>query len=88
MYDFYNPKCHVALTMPHPRADLFQQMPHPWERKVRKCPTNAPGVGGGVSGLGIDGVKLYYIYGWSSQFITFSVKMYFIYGRVSYCIER
>ena len=28
--------------MPHPRADLLQQMPHPGEDKVVKCPTNAP----------------------------------------------
>ena len=29
--------------MPHPRADLLQQMPHPGEDKVVKCPTNARG---------------------------------------------
>ena len=27
--------------MPHPRADLLPQMPHPGEDKVVKCPTNA-----------------------------------------------
>ena len=29
--------------MPHPRADLLPQMPHPGEDKVVKCPTNARG---------------------------------------------
>ena len=42
----------MPLTMPHPRADLLQQMPHPGEDKVLKCPTNA---WGGVRAVGIDG---------------------------------
>ena len=40
-------KIKLPLTMPHPQADLLPQMPHPGEDKVVKCPTNAPGGGGG-----------------------------------------
>ena len=38
----------LHLTMPHPRADLLRQMPHPGEDKAVKCPTNAQGAGVGV----------------------------------------
>ena len=31
--------------MPHPRADLLPQIPHPGEDKVVKRPTNARGGG-------------------------------------------
>ena len=43
--------------MPHPQADLLQQMPHPGEEKAVKCPTNTQGGGGrgGMRALGIDG---------------------------------
>lgn len=41
--------------MPHPQTDLLQQMSHPGEDKVVRCPTNAPRGGGGLmSRLGID----------------------------------
>ena len=33
----------LPLTIPHPRADLLPQMPHPGEDKVVKCPTNTRG---------------------------------------------
>ena len=36
-------KIKLPLTMPHPRADLLSQMPHPGEDKVVKCPKNAWG---------------------------------------------
>ena len=36
-------KIKLPLTMPYPRADLLQQMPHPGKDKVVKCPTNARG---------------------------------------------
>ena len=44
--------------MPHLRADLLWQIPHPGEDKATciQCPTNAGGGGGGVRALGIDGV--------------------------------
>ena len=46
-------KIKLPLTMPHPRADLFPQMPNPKEDKV---PTNARGAGGGgMRVVGIDG---------------------------------
>ena len=35
-------KTELFLTMPHPRADLWQ-MPHRGEVEVNKCPTNARG---------------------------------------------
>ena len=38
--------------MPHPRADLLPQMPHPGEDKVVKCPTNTAE---GMRVVGIDG---------------------------------
>ena len=41
--------------MPHPRADLLPQIPHPGEDKVVKRPTNARGGGGGMRPDGIDG---------------------------------
>ena len=47
-------KIKLRLTMLHPRADLFRQMPHPGEDKAVKCPTNARR-GGGMRTLGIDG---------------------------------
>ena len=45
-------KIKLALTMPHPRADLLPQMPHPREDKVVKCMTNARG--GGMYAVGLD----------------------------------
>ena len=39
-------KIKLPLTMPHARADLLPQMPHPGKDKVVKCPTNAAGGGG------------------------------------------
>ena len=49
--------------MPHPRADLLLQMPHPGEDKVVKCPTNAQGRGGGgMRTLGIDGAIIIFNY--------------------------
>ena len=48
-------KIKLSLTMPHPRADLLPQMPHPGEDKVVKCLTNTRGGGGGgLCTLGID----------------------------------
>ena len=46
-------KIKLPLTMPHPRADLLPQMPHPGEEKVVKFPTNAQG-GGEMHAIGID----------------------------------
>ena len=40
-------KIKLRLTIPHPRADLLPQMPHPEEDKVVKCPRNTGGGGGG-----------------------------------------
>ena len=37
-----------ALTMLHPWADLFWQMPHSWEGKIKKCPDKCLGR---ISGL-------------------------------------
>ena len=51
-------KVKFPLTMPHPWADPLQQIPHPGEDKVAKCPSNAQGGGGGGGGgmhmAGID----------------------------------
>ena len=43
-------KIKLPLTMPHPRVDLLQQMPHPGEDKVVICPSNAQGGGGNARG--------------------------------------
>ena len=43
-------KTELFFTMSHPRADLLWQMPHHGEGEVKKCPTNARGMGA----LGID----------------------------------
>ena len=39
-------KIKLPLTIPHPWAGLLQQMPHPGEDKVVKCPGYAPPWGG------------------------------------------
>ena len=49
-------KIKLSLTMPHPRADLLPQMPHPGEDKGCKNALQMPGGGGGVMrAVGIDG---------------------------------
>ena len=60
-------KIKLPLTMPHPRADLLPQMPHPGEDKVVKCPTNARGehprswvgIDGAIYSIAVGGYKLY-----------------------------
>ena len=44
------------IKLPHSRADLLPQMPHPRKDKVVKCPTNTPGGGGGEGGMRVVGI--------------------------------
>ena len=59
-------KIKLPLTMPHPRADLLWQMPHPGEDKVVQC-RQMPRCGGrgkGMHEVGIDRAIRFNVINW------------------------